>query len=682
MVGSPSGGAILWCGALLVLVGAAASQQLPPPAPARPSLAAANLYLPAGHGQGLPSPPVTYNISSAPYNAKGDGQTDDTSAIKAAIADANANKAGGVIYLPAGTYVLREPIVIERAGVVLRGDGEGTTTIRIPVSLSDVYAGTWTIDSDGKITSSWSFGGAFFLFKGRTPRSYHTDSRLAAVTGTAPQGAFRLQVDSTFKLFVGQWVRVFVNDDSTAAGRRRRLLSALRRRSLLSTNSTVSVTTVTDATTGSSIQLVTRQPPDWLQQDAVYQAAMEGAALFGAFDEEGVTAAQALAADKAAIQESGMVVAAAAAPGTVVAWLYGDGLADSGQPSAVDTDEVSLSAKVSAVGSNWIELDRELPFPVKAGWDTVVHSYYPTVQNGGMEKMTIAFDHSMVGPHFTDRGYNAMEFKAVANMWVSKVTVLNADNALFTSWADRSTFEDVTVDVTQRRWVDAEFKDSENGHHAIGITHAHSNRIDRFNIAAKYIHDLTVSSGASLNVFTRGRGRDLNLDHHRAGPYANLFTDVDVGYGLRPFASGGRKDRAAHSALGTTFWNLRAIANAPPPLQWPPPSPPPRPPPPRPKPRPPPRLLAQPRQLGPTNQQAEGGQAAAAAARGRRLVSIATLRPLGLPDCDFGPYLNFYGSFTGNQCAAMGWLVAPLNASMPSNLWLAQTAARRAAARR
>ena len=29
--------------------------------------------------------------------------------------------------------------------------------------------------------------------------------------------------------------------------------------------------------------------------------------------------------------------------------------------------------------------------------------------------------HSMVGPHFTDRGYNAMEFKAVANMWVSKV---------------------------------------------------------------------------------------------------------------------------------------------------------------------------------------------------------------------------------------------------------------------
>lgn len=90
------------------------------------------------------------------------------------------------------------------------------------------------------------------------------------------------------------------------------------------------------------------------------------------------------------------------------------------------------------MGSNWIELDRELPFPgapsftpsaaalcpwqcpgldcwqspslaapcpagllptpaavpgaVKAGWDTVVHSYYPTVQNGGMEKMTIAFE--------------------------------------------------------------------------------------------------------------------------------------------------------------------------------------------------------------------------------------------------------------------------------------------------
>jgi hypothetical protein len=70
----------------------------------------------------------------------------------------------------------------------------GATTIRIPVSLSDVYEGTWTIDNNGEITSSWSFGGSFILFQGRTPRSAHTDSRLASVTGTLPAGSFRVPV--------------------------------------------------------------------------------------------------------------------------------------------------------------------------------------------------------------------------------------------------------------------------------------------------------------------------------------------------------------------------------------------------------------------------------------------------------------------------------------------------------
>lgn len=40
--------------------------------------------------------------------------------------------------------------------------------------------------------------------------------------------------------------------------------------------------------------------------------------------------------------------------------------------------------------------------------------------------------------------------------------------------------------------------------------------------------DVTVSEGASLNVFRNGRGTDMNMDHHRGGPFANLFTDIDV----------------------------------------------------------------------------------------------------------------------------------------------------------
>ncbi len=57
---------------------------------------------------------------------------------------------GGVIFLPAGTYVLSRPLVITRSNVVLRGEGQGLTTIHIPVSLSDVYQGTWSLANNGE----------------------------------------------------------------------------------------------------------------------------------------------------------------------------------------------------------------------------------------------------------------------------------------------------------------------------------------------------------------------------------------------------------------------------------------------------------------------------------------------------------------------------------------------------
>ena len=63
------------------------------------------------------------------------------------------------------------------------------------------------------------------------------------------------------------------------------------------------------------------------------------------------------------------------------------------------------------------------------------------------------------------------------------------------------------------------------------------------------IHDVSVQSGAMLNVVTRGRGQDVNLDHHRQAPFANLFTDYDMGFGTRPFGSAGASPRG-HTRVG------------------------------------------------------------------------------------------------------------------------------------
>lgn len=61
------------------------------------------------------------------FGAKGDGTTDDTEAIQAAINRAS-DKGGGTVYLPAGKYIQSQTLVL-KAKVKLLGDGKELTTI-------------------------------------------------------------------------------------------------------------------------------------------------------------------------------------------------------------------------------------------------------------------------------------------------------------------------------------------------------------------------------------------------------------------------------------------------------------------------------------------------------------------------------------------------------------------------
>lgn len=49
-----------------------------------------------------------------------------------------------------------------------------------------------------------------------------------------------------------------------------------------------------------------------------------------------------------------------------------------------------------------------------------------------------------------------------------------------------------------------------------------------------------------------------------AGPHHNLWTNLDVGKGTRPFASSGNASRGAHAARLNTWWNIySSLASAP-----------------------------------------------------------------------------------------------------------------------
>lgn len=97
-----------------------------------------------------------------------------------------------------------------------------------------------------------------------------------------------------------------------------------------------------------------------------------------------------------------------------------------------------------------------------------------------------------------------------------------------------------------------------NGHRGVWSEFGESNLFTRIGVKAPYVHDLSVATAETGSVWSRSWGTDLNLDHHKGGPFSNLFTDLDMGAATRAFNSGGAQGAGPHSGAFTTFWNLRS----------------------------------------------------------------------------------------------------------------------------
>ena len=142
-------------------------------APARLQVAALALCLaaPLARAQSTPVPPSAahfqqteavavggagdINVRSAPYGAVGDGRTDDTGAIQAAL-DAAAAAGGGVVVVPAGTYLVKTHLTVP-AGTTLAGVG------RAPQLYADKSPGSTLLAVEGAGSTE---GPAFITLQG------------------------------------------------------------------------------------------------------------------------------------------------------------------------------------------------------------------------------------------------------------------------------------------------------------------------------------------------------------------------------------------------------------------------------------------------------------------------------------------------------------------------------------
>eukprot|EP00887_Chlorella_sp_A99_P000300 scaffold13.g300.t1 len=554
-----------------------------------------------GYASGIPGPDATAPPTDVrSLGAVGDGVTDNWAVLQRAVDAAAAAQTPLTLQFPRGTFLLSSPLVIRGSGIVLRGAGVDLTVVYIPRSLGDWAPGTWTVDSKGerggavgRVTSSWAFGGAFIQFSGEPP----VGERLAAALD-APRGATRVPVDDATRLAPGALVALQQYDPEAAPR-------------------------AAAAGGGGPPRPALRPPPDSLRQTnpvAYYAllAAWESDDVDETLPPEEAAAMRAagyaaLAAAAGAAQAPPGKAGASAAPGTLTSWIYGDGMADSGQSSAQLNYTMRFSAVVTAVGDGWVELDRAVPLPVRASWRAALYAYRPTLQHSGIESMTITFKWDTYVGHLSGKGYNAINIMNAANCWARNLKLVNADVGILTSGADWSTIADVTVAATAPRGVGSVAGFS--GHHALWVTRGQENLVQRCNIPLKWFHDLSIENYATLNVFSTIAGADINIDNHRSASFMNLFSSIALGAGTRPFDSSGLSTRGAHAGAYQTFWNL---------------------------------------------QRANGGA-------------------VPLPDCSFGPQLNFVGPYFGKACAGKQWRVEALGAGAPSDLYAAQLGWRLAA---
>lgn len=241
---------------------------------------------------------------------------------------------------------------------------------------------------------------------------------------------------------------------------------------------------------------------------------------------------------------------------TLAQRMYGD-KADPGTDLTGDP-LVNFRSRITSISGNTITLERPVPVDVETRWAPQIRTFAPRVTEAGIEHLTIHFKGTDYRGHFLEAGFNAISLSGMVNSWVRDVKIVNADLGVT---VNGSTFCTVTGVVTDTDYDRGAKFHKDAGHHALWVSGRSSDMLfSEFDIRKPFVHDLS-TEGASIGaVFARGKGTNINMDHHRNAPYATLFTNLDLGTGTRPFDSGGSDFRGAHSASFSAFWGLRSAS--------------------------------------------------------------------------------------------------------------------------
>ena len=146
------------------------------------------------------------------YGAKGDGVTDDTQAFKNAF----ANMIEGTLLIPKGKYIIKEPLILSRSNIVIRGMGKGKddTVLHFPIGLNQFIK-----NNNYKGKNWWSGRGGllwvgYHNFNNATDIGNNMKEFLANITSEIKRGDRLIKVSDTTKFRVGDYVVLHLTDST------------------------------------------------------------------------------------------------------------------------------------------------------------------------------------------------------------------------------------------------------------------------------------------------------------------------------------------------------------------------------------------------------------------------------------------------------------------------------------
>jgi hypothetical protein len=123
-----------------------------------------------------------------------------------------------------------------------------------------------------------------------------------------------------------------------------------------------------------------------------------------------------------------------------------------GQPGGVSqlkgSTRASLTARITKIEGDVVQIDRALRFDVREEWQPKVLRYEPSVSECGIENVRFEFPVTPYKGHFTEWGFNPLAYSGVADCWARNIVIDNCDSGIFPS-GRYCTFTNITFNSTR-----------------------------------------------------------------------------------------------------------------------------------------------------------------------------------------------------------------------------------------